>query len=221
MTPWREEKCKQANMGCLCEYARDPVVILRGLCATLYEERTVDSTFIPLQNRSNPRDFHWQGTRHSTLRLDASKKKWRMSSSVNQVSGISNAPLLSFGLGLHEWEVSGDTWCNEGKSYKTWLKLTGCDQSTEFTCNDGQCIEMEERCNQVPDCRDESDERGCRVIVLKDGYNKNISPIGRAGEWQCNPYKCQHLYHPHEGGGDQGGGPLHPPAVPDQSPVSM
>merc|ERR1712051_758522 len=39
---------------------------------------------------------------------------------------------------------------------------------------------MEERCNQVPDCRDESDERGCKVTILKDGYNKNIPPIGRA-----------------------------------------
>ena len=38
---------------------------------------------------------------------------------------------------------------------------------------------MEERCNQVPNCRDESDEQGCKVIVLKDGYNKNIPPIGR------------------------------------------
>ena len=31
----------------------------------------------------------------------------------------------------------------------------------------------------MPNCRDESDEKGCKVIVLKDGYNKNIPPIGR------------------------------------------
>ena len=66
--------------------------------------------------------------------------------------------------------------CGKGKPYTTTLKLTGC-KSDEFTCNDGQCIEMEERCNQVPDCRDESDEKGCKVIILKDGYNKNIPPI--------------------------------------------
>merc|ERR1711894_867100 len=61
----------------------------------------------------------------------------------------------------------------------TMLKLTGCDPEGEFTCNDGQCIQMKRRCDQVPDCRDESDERGCKVIVLKDGYNKNVPPIGR------------------------------------------
>ena len=58
------------------------------------------------------------------------------------------------------------------------LKLTGCKEG-EFTCNDGQCIKMEERCNQVPDCEDKSDERGCRLIVLEGDYNKNIPPIGK------------------------------------------
>ena len=51
-----------------------------------------------------------------------------------------------------------------------------------FTCDDGQCVRMVERCNQVPDCRDESDENGCQLIVFKNNYNKNIPPIGRADD---------------------------------------
>ena len=47
----------------------------------------------------------------------------------------------------------------------------------EFTCDDGQCIKMIDRCNQMADCRDESDENGCQLIVLKNNYNKNIPPI--------------------------------------------
>ena len=31
---------------------------------------------------------------------------------------------------------------------------------------------------QVPNCRDKSDERGCRLIHLSGDYNKNIPPIG-------------------------------------------
>ena len=68
----------------------------------------------------------------------------------------------------------------DGKSYTTALKLTGCKETGEFTCDDGQCITMEERCNQVPDCRDKSDERGCQLILFENGYNKNIPPIKRA-----------------------------------------
>ena len=60
------------------------------------------------------------------------------------------------------------------------MKLTGCKVEGEFTCNDGQCIKMEERCNQVPDCRDKSDEVGCQLIVLENNYNKRIPPIERS-----------------------------------------
>ena len=33
------------------------------------------------------------------------------------------------------------------------------------------------RCNQLPDCRDESDEKNCNIIFLKEGYNRNVPPI--------------------------------------------
>ena len=67
----------------------------------------------------------------------------------------------------------------------------------EFTCNDGQCIPMTKRCDQLPDCRenpttnlqvgriiivsfsprDGSDEQECRLLVLTSGYNMKIPPI--------------------------------------------
>ena len=40
---------------------------------------------------------------------------------------------------------------------------------------------MEERCNQLPNCKDVSDERGCKVLVLKEGYNQRVPPIGITG----------------------------------------
>ena len=36
---------------------------------------------------------------------------------------------------------------------------------------------MEQRCDQLPDCDDESDEMGCKLLVLKDSYNKGVPPI--------------------------------------------
>ena len=36
---------------------------------------------------------------------------------------------------------------------------------------------MDQRCNQLPECRDESDERNCNILVLKDGYNRKVPPI--------------------------------------------
>ena len=61
--------------------------------------------------------------------------------------------------------------------YATDLKLSGCKEGN-FTCNDGQCVSMDKRCNQ---CRDESDERHCNILMLKEGYNKNVPPITAQG----------------------------------------
>ena len=38
-----------------------------------------------------------------------------------------------------------------------------------------------------PNCRDESDENGCRLISLKNNYNKNIPPIGSAEDGSTIP----------------------------------
>ena len=32
-------------------------------------------------------------------------------------------------------------------------------------------------CDQLPHRRDDSDEKGCEILVLKNGYNKNIPPF--------------------------------------------
>ena len=36
---------------------------------------------------------------------------------------------------------------------------------------------MDERCDQVIHCHDNSDERNCYLLVLKDGYNKKVPPF--------------------------------------------
>ena len=38
-------------------------------------------------------------------------------------------------------------------------------------------LSMDERCDQVIHCRDKSDERGCSLLVLDDGYNKKVAPF--------------------------------------------
>ena len=41
---------------------------------------------------------------------------------------------------------------------------------------------MKERCDQKPQCVDESDERNCKTLVLQRGYNKEVPPLAVTGE---------------------------------------
>ena len=66
--------------------------------------------------------------------------------------------------------------CNKGKPYNITLKMSGCAED-EFTCGDGQCIDIKYRCDQVIDCRDKTDELDCSLLVLQDGYNQAIPPF--------------------------------------------
>ena len=79
---------------------------------------------------------------------------------------LENAPLVKYLL----------LECNKGQPYNITLKLSGCSED-EFTCADGQCISINSRCDQIINCRDESDEQECKLLVLKNGYNKAIPPF--------------------------------------------
>ena len=83
-------------------------------------------------------------------------------------------------LGLQDFDfsqVTDDPCTARTDSKTTRLKVTSCG-SGSFTCNDGQCVSIDERCNQISNCRDESDEENCVMLVIKDNYNKKIAPFG-------------------------------------------
>ena len=111
------------------------------------------------------------------IRYKDSSNQWVMTDALSSVRAVSGAIKVSYVLGKHEWTVTGDVFsCSKGQPYTTYLKLTGC-YTHEFTCNDGQCVTMEQRCDQVPDCRDKSDEEDCQLLVTEKGYNKKVPPI--------------------------------------------
>ena len=56
------------------------------------------------------------------------------------------------------------------------IKFTTCLDS-EFTCDDGQCIDIEERCDQSIDCKDSSDENNCKMLNMERNYNKGTPPF--------------------------------------------
>ena len=97
---------------------------------------------------SDIRELTLQGLTHTSIEYAKEDKKWRLDVIDSNVTGASKASFASFTLGKHNWTIKGDKGCNGGKPYVTELKMSGC-QKGNFTCNDGQCVSMDHRCNQL------------------------------------------------------------------------
>ena len=46
---------------------------------------------------------------------------------------------------------------------------SSCSPS-DFTCNNGKCLDRSERCNNANDCRDNSDEKDCGIYDVQLFY---------------------------------------------------
>ena len=154
-------------------FTEHPFLSLRGLCKDSY----LDQIYLP-QNSPINGETTFYGTIGTYVGFQKDKNQWKMNETlVHNITAVSKEISGRFMLGKQNWTVEGDSKkCNEGKPYNITLKLTGCKED-EFTCDDGQCVKIEKRCNQQYNCRDKSDEINCKILSLDHGYNKRVSPI--------------------------------------------
>ena len=178
---WFDASCTGAY-HCLCESQPRPDLKFLGLC----KETHIDRSYQPQNDVKDIRTLTIVG--HSTsIQYDQNQMLWLMNVANSNVTGTSEASHKSFTLGKNTWTIFGDRGCNKKSNfYETELKMSGCKDGN-FTCYDGQCVSMAERCDQVPNCRDHSDEKGCHVLVLEEGYNKRVPPVGKNEEGKLTP----------------------------------
>ena len=167
-------RCDTSFAFCPCERKPVPFLRLRGLCT---KTSIQDTLYQPKNNLTDFGRIAFVGI-WTWIEYDQKTMKWFLTDKESNVSAFSRAAHNSFILGRHNWTIRGDLGCSEeGREYTTGLKMTGCQEKDNFTCNDGQCVSMKQRCNQIPDCRDKSDEENCEVLVLGKNYNKNVPPV--------------------------------------------
>ena len=129
------------------------------------------------QQSQSAENVFYIGGLSTRISYNSTLEGWIITDAVSNVTAFSKAKEQTYALGKHMWTVNGDNFeCFKKHTYTTELKLSGCLEG-QFTCNDGQCVQMDERCNQLPNCRDKSDERDCNILHLEEGYNKRVPPI--------------------------------------------
>ena len=77
------------------------------------------------------------GIMSTRIEYNDTSSQWVLTDAISDVTAVSRATKLSYLLGKHEWIISNDVYeCGKGKPYMTMLKLTGCKEEGEFTCDD-------------------------------------------------------------------------------------
>ena len=169
-----DNSCDSNTMkrNCICKTETVPILKLRGLC----KNSDFDSLFT-VKNDANNGQLTFYGATTSKLWYDEQILAWKGVNIDAPVTIINEAPKKSFLLGKHMWKFLNDSvMCNKGKPHTRELKMTGC-KDDEFTCADGQCIKMNKRCDQVSNCRDESDEVACKILISGESYSNQVPPV--------------------------------------------
>ncbi|XP_064095797.1 uncharacterized protein LOC135207858 isoform X2 [Macrobrachium nipponense] len=153
---WEADKYIQAapnpnspENSCVCRIKKQRYVRMFGVPEDM--EYQVDSFYkLHLYKGSN----QLQGLQNSYINY--SDSEWRLQTKgLNENVVLMQVPSTSdyLPLGRKSWIVS-----NEHKSVK--LLLTSCDRH-QFTCDSGDCISLNLRCDTYRDCLDGSDEENC------------------------------------------------------------
>ena len=122
----------------MCSHKSETYLRLRGLCP----RSDIDHHYKPMNKRTDIRQLKLQGLKHTSIEFAEQDQMWRLDVIDSNATGTSSASFASFTLGKHKWSIDGDLGCGSGDTYVTELKMSAC-QEGNFTCNDGQCDQLE------------------------------------------------------------------------------
>lgn len=172
---WHTVGCKETACP-ICHLDKVVLLKVRGLCkASLFDRQyflTEDNgsvaftgTHYSMITRHSPLpDSHANASDHGfweLARLDRPSVKATL-----QMKSPTHYP-----FGRHKWTVQNDVCGNDAEV----ITITSCKEG-QFTCSDGSCIEIQQRCDMELDCPSGSDEMGCDFLTLEPSYNSDNPP---------------------------------------------
>ena len=159
----------------ICDIPERPTLSIRGNCA----DTQLDTRYTWSGAKSEGGRFIFRGWTNTELRFDKADARWilKMSESDNVYATYNESDEYPFGK--RDWAVIGEPCFNE-ESKEVTLQISSCGEE-EFSCDNGICIPMEDRCNRRAECQDRSDEKNCQTIALDETYLAEYPPLGPKG----------------------------------------
>lgn len=144
----------------LCNVADEVSFTLRGSC-----EEFVHNTNYMMKTEKDKRVFIGYGD--YLIYHNGSRWLW-----MNNITNVFVAEMVparyDYPVGRQQWLLHRPV-CDEKPGVVRPFLLTVC-QEGQFTCDDGTCVDLTQRCNLQYDCRDHSDEAKCQMIRLPLDY---------------------------------------------------
>ena len=162
--------CVWASSFCLCQFQQPTILRLRGVCLG----SNIDTHYT--MNDDNGSNLYL-GLTSTKIEFSIKQAKWMLSVNLMNTQAFSPSKETSYILGNNTWTIVDDSVeCGDEQTNIKVLKMSGCTDG-EFTCRNGDCVKMEERCDQILDCQDETDEVDCSIVVLRKSYRKTAPPV--------------------------------------------
>ena len=160
--------CVSGNALCtICAIDNTPVFTLKGHCWSYMDW----NYYLSLD--SDHQIQYFEGYKDTYLVQSKEDKSWSFKERDKTHQTYANKLIIgnsseNYPIGRQSWLVT-EPRCAYQASTKI-LTLSMCIFGKQFTCNSGDCIDIERRCDEIMDCDDGSDETDCRLIDMPTSY---------------------------------------------------
>lgn len=154
-----DENCEMKRCP-ICNMTERVAMTLRGSC-----EANPHNTKYTMLLRNE--EISFEGYGDYTISLKNEKWVW-INASHNETIAQMNPSRYNYPLGRQRWQLRSPV-CGQEAGQVRQLLLTRCHKE-QFTCDDGTCVDLDQRCDGKHDCYDFSDETACEIVRLPPEY---------------------------------------------------